>query len=132
MGFLTKYFNQYLEKKYVDCPIEINLERCKALGGLCQEICVHSCPTQAIETTTRKIDETKCQGCGNCVSSCPNGAISLISLQDDTLLRNIIHHGNGKTTVRFCCNNSSKQINNRNFVIKNMIDMIRFNAGGGY
>lgn len=108
MGFLSKYFNKYIEQKFVDCPITFDYERCRTLGGLCEDICFHSCPTQAISLGNKKVDDSLCHGCGNCVTSCPNGAISFITLKDETLLRNIIHHGKDKTTVRFCCNHSDK------------------------
>ncbi|OEF96485.1 4Fe-4S dicluster domain-containing protein [Desulfuribacillus alkaliarsenatis] len=106
MGLFSRFINKYMEKKLVDCPIEIDKERCTAIGQLCQQICVHSCPNQAIAEGAKSIDEALCQGCGNCVTSCPNGAISFVSLHDDTILRNIIHHCKDKTTVRLSCNNS--------------------------
>lgn len=47
-------------------------------GGAC-EGCVEACPVGAI---TRKslvrVDETKCIGCGVCVSACEHEAISLV------------------------------------------------------
>jgi len=106
MGFFTKYLNKYIEQKFVDCPIELDKERCASLGQICENICAHNCPNQAIALDTKSIDEISCKGCGNCVTSCPNGAFSFTNLKDDTLLRNIIHHGKDKTTVRFCCNSS--------------------------
>ena len=41
-------------------------------------MCLYVCPTGATDTETGQIDFDKCIGCGDCVRSCPNGAISLI------------------------------------------------------
>ncbi|RLF57470.1 MAG: ferredoxin [Thermoplasmata archaeon] len=40
--------------------------------------CVDTCPNGAITLDgVAKIDESKCIECGACVDTCPNGAISL-------------------------------------------------------
>ena len=41
-------------------------------------MCLFVCPTGATDTETGQIDFTKCIACGECVKSCPSGAISMV------------------------------------------------------
>ncbi len=43
-------------------------------------LCLYVCPTGASNTETGQIDETKCIGCGSCISACPSHAISFVPL----------------------------------------------------
>ncbi|MDW7673141.1 MAG: 4Fe-4S binding protein [Bacillota bacterium] len=107
MGLFTKYINKYIEEKFADCPIKIDRERCDAVNQYCQEICIESCPNQAIAKDAQTIDYTRCQACGCCVSNCPNGALSLINLKDETIIRSILQNSSGKKVFRFGCSRSS-------------------------
>ena len=41
-------------------------------------MCLYVCPTGATDTETGQIDFVKCIACGECVKSCPSGAISMV------------------------------------------------------
>lgn len=41
-------------------------------------MCLYVCPTGATDTETGQIDFAKCIACGECVKSCPSGAISMV------------------------------------------------------
>jgi len=44
-------------------------------------LCLYVCPTGATDTESGQVDFTKCIGCGMCVKSCPNHALSLVPEQ---------------------------------------------------
>ncbi len=41
-------------------------------------LCLYVCPTGATDTEDGQVDWKKCIGCGMCVKSCPNHALSLV------------------------------------------------------
>ena len=41
-------------------------------------MCLYVCPTGATDTETGQIDFAKCIACGECIKSCPSGAISMV------------------------------------------------------
>lgn len=41
-------------------------------------LCLYVCPTGATDTETGQIDFEKCTGCGDCVTACPSGALTLV------------------------------------------------------
>ena len=63
------------ESELIDFPVTCN--------HCAEPVCREVCPTQAISGDnnlgTNKIDHERCMGCGECVSACPFGAISIPS-----------------------------------------------------
>lgn len=41
-------------------------------------LCLYVCPTGATDTETGQINFEKCTGCGDCVTACPSGALTLV------------------------------------------------------
>ncbi|NLS06125.1 4Fe-4S binding protein [Rhizobium sp. P32RR-XVIII] len=63
-------------------------ERCLGMNCVACQCCRDVCPKQAINFRPRlggpfvpTIDETICTGCGECVASCPVGAVVLRSVE---------------------------------------------------
>jgi ferredoxin-type protein NapF len=59
-------------------------EVCLARAGVVCQACGDACPEQAIRFAPRRggpslpsLDEDRCTGCGDCVPTCPVGAIGL-------------------------------------------------------
>jgi len=57
---------------------------CLASRGVHCQCCADACPEQAIGFTPRlggpplpRLDADRCTGCGDCIASCPAGAIAL-------------------------------------------------------
>jgi len=43
-------------------------------------VCLSSCPEKALYVVAghAEVDEQRCTGCGDCISACPNGALSVV------------------------------------------------------
>lgn len=65
-----------------DFVATIDEQTCNCSRGDCCRKCLHVCSTGALIWVAGDrdilIDPWECDGCGNCVTACPQGAISML------------------------------------------------------
>lgn len=106
MNLISAFVGRYLDDQGGSCPVEINQERCSGIIKQCSRPCASVCPTQAILPESSRVDRKNCQGCGSCVSQCPNGAINLVRYTDMDLIKDVADLAPARNVLRFFCQKS--------------------------
>ncbi|NLI93679.1 MAG: ferredoxin family protein [Peptococcaceae bacterium] len=81
---VLKMFGGTSEEVVSNYYSQVSVDLC---AGDCHEVCQGRCLTEALQLAQGKIETnvSNCLGCGLCVNSCPNGAISLVRKPQDKL-----------------------------------------------
>lgn len=92
---------------------EIDEEACDGCSGLESPQCVDTCPFDAIEIGENgkaQVNQMLCKGCGLCLSSCDQSAISVKNYKDDQVLsevRGLLETGKEPRLLAFLDSNCS-------------------------
>jgi ferredoxin len=89
LAALTRQVGEQRKPKYFDYDAAICAHRARSLTGCTR--CLEACPANAIVSRGERveIDPFLCQGCGNCSTVCPTGAVRYACPGPDELLETL-------------------------------------------
>jgi len=112
---VSSFLSQDTIESYLDA-CTVNLDKC-GLCGACVKTCIFSANSIDLKSGLIHFDQTRCTGCGNCVTACPILARDLHHYSN-SYMANIaanLHAFKGRDGIRilglFCENNGYKAVN---------------------